>query len=138
MDACWAKNIQELFRSKSHSSFQKFTELLMAQGGGLFEATRFAAPCEVSRTTISNYLHVPEATFVAHVIGPFSTHRPTAMVSAPKVGGFDTGFVAYYRGWQDFRREDLGLLWENFVLNEIMARPRSPEVSYWRQTWPRS
>jgi hypothetical protein len=31
-------------------------ELLMAQSGGIFEATRFAAPCEVSRTTISNSL----------------------------------------------------------------------------------
>ena len=32
-----------------------------------------AAPCEVSRTTIGNYLKVPEATFVAHVIRRFST-----------------------------------------------------------------
>ena len=132
MDAYWAKDIQELFRLEKRSSFQRFAELLMAQSGGLFEATRFTAPCEVSRTTISNYLNVLEATFVAHVIRPFSTHRPTEIVSAPKVYGFDTAFVAYYRGWQDFRREDLGVLWEHFVLNEIMARQQSREVSYWR------
>jgi predicted AAA+ superfamily ATPase len=75
---------------------------------------------------------VLEATFVAHVIRPFSTHRPTEIVSAPKVYGFDTGFVSYYRGWQDLRREDLGPLWEHFVLNEIMARQQSREISYWR------
>lgn len=80
----------------------------MAQSGGLFEGTRFAAPCEISRTSTSNYLNVLEATFGAHVIRPFSTHRPTEIVSAPKVYGFDTGFVAYYRGRQDFRRGDLG------------------------------
>jgi hypothetical protein len=34
------------------------TELLLAQSGGLFEATAFARSCEVSRTTISNYLAV--------------------------------------------------------------------------------
>src|SRR5208337_937656 len=49
LDAYWAKDIQELFRLESRSSFQKFTELLMAQSGGVFEATRFTAPCEVSR-----------------------------------------------------------------------------------------
>ena len=132
MDAYWAKDIQELFRLERRSSFQKFAELLMTQSGGLFEATRFTGPCEVSRTTISNYLKVLEATFVVHVIRPFSTHRPTEIVSAPKVYGFDTGFVSYYRGWQDLRREDLGALWEHFVLNEIMARQQSREVSYWR------
>jgi uncharacterized protein len=121
-----------LFRLERRSSFHKFTELMMTQSGGLFEATRVTAPCEVSRTTISNYLMVLEATFVAHVIRPFSTHRRTEIVSAPKVYGFDTGFVSYYRGWQDLRREDLGTLWEHFVLNEIMARQQSREVSYWR------
>ena len=105
MDAYWAKDVQELFRLERRSSFQKFTELLMTQSGGLFEASRFAARCEVSRTTIGNYLKVLEATFVAHVIRPFSTHRPTEIVSAPKVYGFDTGFVAYYRGWQDLHRK---------------------------------
>jgi len=132
MDAYWAKDIQELFRLESRSSFQKFVELVLAQSGGIFEATHFSRPCEVSRTTISTYLKVLEATFVAHVIRPFSTHRPTEIVSAPKVYGFDTGFVCYYRGWQDLRPEDLGVLWEHFVLNEIMANLQTRDVHYWR------
>jgi uncharacterized protein len=132
MDAYWAKDIQELFRLESRSSFQKFVELVLAQSGGIFEATRFSRPCEVSRTTISTYLKVLEATFVAHVIRPFSTHRATEIVSAPKVYGFDTGFVCYYRGWQELRPEDLGVLWEHFVLNEIMANLQTRDVHYWR------
>ena len=132
MDAFWAKDIQELFRLERRSSFQRFLELVMAQSGGIFEATKFASPCEVSRSTIGNYLKVLEATFVAHVIRPFSTHRPTEIVAAPKVYGFDTGFVCYYRGWQQLRPEDLGIMWEHFVLNEIMAKLQSREVLYWR------
>jgi uncharacterized protein len=132
MDAFWAKDIQELFRLERRSSFQRFFELLMAQSGGIFEATKFASPCEVSRSTIGNYLKVLEATFVVHVIRPFSTHRPTEIVAAPKVYGFDTGFVCYYRGWQQLRPEDLGIMWEHFVLNEIMAKLQSREVLYWR------
>lgn len=132
IDAYWAKDIQELFRLERRYSFQRFFELLMTQSSAIFEATRFARRCEVSRTTISNYLSVLEATFVVHVVRPFSTHRATEIVSAPKVYGFDTGFVCYHRGWYDLRREDLGLLWEHFVLNEIHAQLQTRQISYWR------
>lgn len=132
MDAFWAKDIQELFRLESRSSFQRFFELIMAQSGGIFEATGFATPCEVSRSTIANYLKVLESTFVAHVVRPFSTHRPNEIVAAPKVYGFDTGFVCYYRGWQQLRDGDYGVMWEHFVLNEIMANLQSRDIFYWR------
>src|SRR3989304_6988235 len=98
-------SLQELFRLERRHSFLKFAEMLLAQSGGLFEANKFARPCEVSRATISNYLSILEATFVVHVIRPYSTHRPTEIVSAPKVYAFDTGFVCYYRGWSGLRQE---------------------------------
>ncbi len=132
LDAYWAKDIQELFRLERRYSFQKFAELLMTQSGGVFEATRFAVPCEVSRSTISNYLSVLETTYVVHVIRPFSSRRSTEIVSAPKVYGFDTGFICYHQGWTQLRQEDLGLLWEHYVLNEIMAHTQSRDIQYWR------
>jgi uncharacterized protein len=132
MDAFWAKDIQELFRLESRSSFQRFFELVMAQSGGIFEASGCAKACEVSRSTIANYLKVLEARFVAHVIRPFSTHRPNEIVAAPKVYGFDTGFVCYHRGWQQLRSDDYGIMWEHFVLNELMAKLQSRDVFYWR------
>jgi uncharacterized protein len=132
IDAYWAKDVQELFRLERRSSFQRFTELLLAQSGGMFEATRFAAPCEVSRQTITNYLAALEATFVVHVVRPYSTHRPTEIVAAPKVYGFDTGFVCHHRGWTALRPDDMGPLWEHFVLNEIQGHLQHRSVRYWR------
>ena len=132
IDSYWAKDIQELFRLERRYSFQKFTELLMIQSGGIFEATRFAEPCEVSRSTISNYLSVLEATYVVHIVRPYSTRRATEIVSAPKVYGFDTGFVCFNKGWLQLRQEDLGLLWEHFVLNEMIANLQSRDIHYWR------
>lgn len=132
MDAYWAKDIQELFRLERRYSFLRFTELLIAQSGGIFEAGKFARPCEVSRGTITNYLAVLEATHVAHVVRPFSTHRPTEIVSSPKVYAFDTGFFCSYRGWRDLRPEDMGPLWEHWVLNELHIRFPFRKVSYWR------
>jgi predicted AAA+ superfamily ATPase len=132
MDSYWAKDIQELFRLERRASFQRFFELLLTQSGGLFEATAFAGPCEVSRTTIANYLKVLEATFVAHVIRPFSSRRATEIISAPKVYGFDTGFVCHHRGWNTLRSDDFGTMWEHFVLNELMAQRQNRDVHYWR------
>lgn len=132
IDAYWAKDIQELFRLEKRYSFQKFTELLLAQSGGIFEASKFSVACEVSRQTITNYLKVLEATFIAHVIKPFNTHRPTEIVSAPKIYGFDTGFICHAKGWLDLRQEDLGLLWEHYVLNEIHTKLQTRKIYYWR------
>ncbi len=78
LDAYWAKDIQELFR--------------------------LARPCEVSRPTITNYLRVLEGTFIAHVVRPYSSGKTHEIVAAPKVYGFDTGFVCYFRGWAALRR----------------------------------
>jgi hypothetical protein len=132
MDAYWAKDIQELFRLERRVSFQRFAELLLAQSGGIFEATKFTAPCEVSRTTIANYLGVLEATAVALVLRPFSSRRANEIVSAPKVYGFDTGFVCAYRGWTGLRPDDLGRLWEHYVLNELAAQLQTTDLRYWR------
>jgi len=132
MDAYWAKDIQELFRLERRASFQRFVELLMAQSGGIFEATKFATPCEVSRTTIVNYLAVLEATSVALVLRPFSSRRSNEIVAAPKVYGFDTGFVCAHRGWTSLRPADLGHLWEHYVLNELTAQLQTADLRYWR------
>ncbi|MCX5824886.1 MAG: DUF4143 domain-containing protein [Deltaproteobacteria bacterium] len=132
VDGYWAKDIQELFHLDRRYAFQRFFELLMGQSGGIFEASRFTAPCEVSRPTISNYLSALDATYVAHIVRPFSSNKAAEVISAPKVYGFDTGFVCYYRGWRELRREDMGLLWEHYVLNEIQGRLQIRNVMYWR------
>lgn len=132
MDAYWARDILELFRLEKKAPFEKFLELMMAQSGGIFEATRFARPCEVSRNTIMNYLSAMEATHVAHVLRPFSSGRSAEIISAPKVYGFDTGFVSFFKGWTELRREDLGTLWEHYVLNEMHSGLQTRRIQYWR------
>ena len=41
--------------------------------------------------------------------------------AAPKVYGFDTGFMAYYRGWDSIRPDDRGCFWEHYVLTHLSA-----------------
>jgi predicted AAA+ superfamily ATPase len=132
VDSYWAKDIQELFRLERRASFTRFIELLFLQSGGIFEASNFAGPCEVSRPTIQNYLSVLEATFVAQIIRPFHTNRAVEIIAAPKVYAFDTGFVCAFRGWNTLRRDDYGPLWEHYVLNELRSRFPRKRLHYWR------
>ncbi|MEQ1634119.1 MAG: ATP-binding protein [Planctomycetota bacterium] len=132
LDAYWARDVLELFRLERRRSFQKLFELLLVQSGGMFEANSLSGPCEVSRTTIANYLAVLESTFVMHVVKPFSGNTAREIVAAPKVYGFDTGFVRAFRGWREPRPEDEGALFEHFVLNELHALIQRRVVQYWR------
>jgi predicted AAA+ superfamily ATPase len=132
MDAYWAKDILELFRLEKRSAFQRLFELVLARSGGIFDASRFARDCGVSRTTISNYLSALEATAVAHVVRPFSNGASAEIVAAPRVFGFDTGFVCYHRGWGELRKDDVGILLEHLLLNEVHAHGAPFAVHYWR------
>ncbi|MCG3134166.1 MAG: hypothetical protein HMLKMBBP_01453 [Planctomycetes bacterium] len=131
-DAYWARDIQELFRLERRAAFLRLAELLILQSGGMFEASKLARPCEVSRSTIANYLAVLEATYLVHVIRPLGGNAAAEIVAAPKVYAFDTGFICAMRGWDRLRPEDEGHLWEHYVLNEIVARSPAREVRYWR------
>jgi predicted AAA+ superfamily ATPase len=132
IESYWAKDIQELYRIESKAAFEKFIELIFVQSGGIFEASSFSAPCKVSSPTISNYLKVLEDTFVAHVLRPVSKNKNQEIVSAPKVYGFDTGFISYFNGYSDIRDKDRGYMWEHFVLNELKAQMQNQEINYWR------
>jgi hypothetical protein len=75
---------------------------------------------------------VLEATSVAHVVRPYSEGGSTEIVAAPRVFGFDTGFVCYYRGWNELRSDDVGILLEHLFLNEVHAHGERFGVHYWR------
>jgi hypothetical protein len=132
VDAFWARDILELFRLERRAAFRRLFELVMAQSGGIFEATRFVRNCEVSRTTITNYMAVLEAAFAVHLVRPYAEGGRAEIVSAPRAYGFDTGFVCHHRGWTNLRPDDLGPLWEHLVLNELHAHVGRDAVRYWR------
>jgi hypothetical protein len=132
LDAYFARDVMELFRTGKRASFLRFAKLVFARSGGIFDASKFGRECEADRRTITTYLGILEETHVVHVLRPYSSHRPTEIVSAPKIMAFDTGFMCHYRGWTSLRREDMGLLWEHYVLNELQARLQTRQFQYWR------
>ena len=132
IDSFWAKDLQELFTVTRRAAFLKFMELLFAQSSGLFEATAFAGPCEVSRQTIMNYLEILEITLIVLSLRPYFGASATEIKAQRKVYAFDTGFVCYFRDWAALRDDDRGPLLEHLVLNELLAHLPRERIFYWR------
>ncbi|MEK7704760.1 MAG: DUF4143 domain-containing protein [Myxococcota bacterium] len=132
IESFWAKDLQELFAVEHKASFLKLMELLFRQSGSLFEATSFAASCEISRQTVRNYLDILETTLVAVVLRPYAGTSAAELRAQPKVYAFDTGFVCYLRDIGTLRPDDRGPLLEHLVLNELLAHVPRERLFYWR------
>jgi len=132
MDSYYARDVQELFKVEKRTGFMRLLRLLLRQSGGLIEVTKLARDCELSRPTVMNYLEVFEATHVVIRLIPHSGKRRGELVSQPKIYCFDTGFVAFERGWRELRGEDCGILWEHIVLETLQSIPSVREIKFWR------
>jgi len=135
-DSFYARDVQELFRVEKRAGFLLLLEMLLRQSGGLAEITAFSRITGLSRPTVMNYLQVLELTHAIHVLRPFHGGGRGEMLRQPKIYGFDTGFVAFSRGWHDLRREDCGLLWEHLVLDTLLDSTKAGHVHFWRDKCP--
>jgi hypothetical protein len=131
LDSYFARDVQELFRLEKRAGFLRVLELLFRQSGGMLDVTKVAAESQISRPTVINWLEVYQATQTVHLIRPFAGGGRREIVAQPRVFGFDTGFVAYARGWDSLRAEDCGLLWEHLVLDTLLAA-RVEKLQFWR------
>jgi uncharacterized protein len=132
LDSFYARDVQELFRVEKRANFLRMIEWLMRQSGGLCDITAVARACELSRPSVMNYLEVLQVTHVVTLLRPFHGSGKQELVRQPKVYGFDTGFVAYCRGWHELRADDCGLLWEHLVLDTLLTHLKDRHLHYWR------
>jgi hypothetical protein len=132
LNSFYARDIQELFRVDKRHSFLKTIELIFRQSGSLLEITNLAKHAALSRPTVMNYLEILQATHLVHLLRPFYGGSRRELVRQPKMYAFDTGFIAFYRGWMDLREDDLGPLWEHHVLESLRAHYRDRQLFFWR------
>jgi len=132
MDSYYARDVQELFRVEKRTGFLKLVESVLRLSGGQMEITALADLSGLSRPTVMSYLDVLELTHVAARLRPYAGGGTRELVRQPKIYGFDTGFVAYAKGWTDLRSEDRGLLWEHLVLETLLTAVSASKLMYWR------
>ena len=132
LDSYFARDVQELFRVAKRGAFLRFVELMLRQSGGMVEVTSLAKHVGVSRPTVISWIDVLETTHVARLLRPYHAGSRREIVAQPKAYGFDTGFVAWARGWTELRRSDVGPLWEHLVLDTLSYLGLAERTKFWR------
>lgn len=132
LDSFFARDIQELFKVEKRSNFLALVQLLLRQSGGLMEVASLARATALSRPTVMSYLDILQLTHVVTLVRPYHDGGRQELLHQPKAYGFDTGFVAWSRGWNDLRNEDCGPLWEHLVLERLQATSPTPTIHFWR------
>lgn len=132
LDSYYSRDVQELFRVEKRTGFLKLLQLLLRQSGSLIETTALAKHSGLSRPTVMNYIDVLQVTQVVTLLNPYSAGGRREIIAQKKAYGFDTGFIAFARGWEDLRTEDCGTLWEHVVLETLLSIVDKAKLHFWR------
>ena len=130
IDSFYARDILELFQIRNRQGFLNILQLLLRFSGGQIDYSKLATLSEISRPTVKTHIDVMRVAHAVRVLQPFHSGGKREISSRPKCYAFDTGFVAFARGWETIRNEDRGLLWEHLVLDTLSTQYR--DIFYWR------
>jgi predicted AAA+ superfamily ATPase len=132
MDSFYARDIQELFGVRNRTGFLKVLFLSCMRNGGQLDITDLAKESGMTRPTVMSHLDAMEIAHAVVRLPPFHGGGHRELIAQPRIYAFDTGLVAYIRGWESIRESDRGLLWENLVLDELRAAAPRAAIHYWR------
>jgi uncharacterized protein len=132
LDSFYARDIQELFGIRERTGFLNLLRLMLRQSGGLADYSALSRECDLSRPTVKAHLEAMTVACALTPVPPFHGGGRREIVRRPKVYGFDTGFVAFIRGWTSLRDEDRGPLWEHLVLDVLRTVSGGRGLAYWR------
>jgi hypothetical protein len=91
-----------------------------------------AAALGISRPTVESHVRALEVTHAVTLVRPFHGGGRRELMRQPRIHGFDTGFVAFARGWDSLRHDDLGPLWGYIVLGHLQEHMHEATTRYWR------
>lgn len=134
------KDVLEYQGLKNSELIEKLLAALALQIGSEVSLTELAGLLGVDKKTVASYIRLLEAAFIIFRLPPFSRNLRKEISKSRKIYFWDTGIRnAIINNFNPFSlRNDLGGLWENFLLTERLKRNeiigKSPNRYFWR-TW---
>ena len=117
------RDVRDLARISSLDALPRLLALAAGQTARLLNVSDLAAPFQLSRPTIRDYVTLLERVFLLDELPPWHSNRLSRLVKTPKLHVGDTGVACGLLGldadglWSD--RETLGQLVETFVFQEL-------------------
>ena len=122
------RDLRDLVRVGSLSSFEKFIRLCAARTAQLLNLSDLARDSGISVNTVKEWLSLLEASGHIYFLRPYYKNISKRLIKTPKLYFLDTGLACYLTGWNTaetaMKGAMSGALFETFILSEIIK-------SYW-------
>lgn len=119
---------------------EKLLQALALQIGSEVSYSKLAQLLGVNKITIENYVRVLEQAYIIFRVGPFSRNIRNELKKKRKIYFYDVGLRnALINNFNPLSlRQDVGALWENFLVIERMKKNNNLEIInniyFWRTT----
>lgn len=117
------RDVRDVTRIHSFEALPRLLALAAAHTARLINVSDLAAPFQINRQTIHEYVTVLERIFLLERLAPWHSNRLSRLVKTPKLHMADTGLACALLGIDaaalNKDRPRLGLLLETFALQEL-------------------
>lgn len=117
------RDVRELARISALDALSRLLQLAAGQTARLLNVSELAAPFQLSRPTIRDYVTLLERIFLIDLLPPWHSNRLSRLIKTPKLHLGDTGLAASLLGVDAAAltkdRVLLGQLLETFVFQEL-------------------
>lgn len=92
------RDVRQIKSIMDMTMFQKFIRLTAGRVGSEFNALQLANETGVSSPTISSWMSILEASYIAFTLPPYYTNINKRLTKTPKIYFYDTGLLCYLLG----------------------------------------
>jgi len=123
LDTLVQRDVRDLARIRSLDALPRLLAAVAAQTAQLLNVSNLAAPFQLSRPTIQDYLTLLERVFLLETLPPWHGNRLSRLVKTPKLHIGDTGLACALLGVDAAAlgadRPLLGQILETFIFQEL-------------------
>ncbi len=114
--------------------FLVLLQLLSIQTGNLINKNKLSKAIGIDNKTVEKYVYILQKCFHIDLIKPFYSNTKKEFIKMPKVYFNDLGLRNSLVNNFELpeKREDKGLLFENFVYNQLRLKYPSSNIHFWR------
>lgn len=133
-------DVRQIINIKDMNMFQTFIRLCAGRVGTEFNASGLSGEVGTTVKTISSWLSVLEASYIAYTLPPYYENIGKRLVKSPKLYFYDTGLICYLLGIENEQQLSAhplrGVIFENMVVNEAIKnrlnRAKDPNLYFYR------
>jgi len=123
VEALVERDVRDLARISALEAMPRLLSLAAGQTARLLNVSEIAAPFQLSRPTVRDYVTLLERVFLVETVPPWHTNRISRLVKTPKLHLGDTGLACALLGVDaealTADRSLLGQMLETFVFQEL-------------------